>query len=604
MGESSNAPSKRLAVLYAYNGSLFQGLERSKGLKTIEGVLLSAIATIVGADDPTKRVSLVNISRASTTEAGEHAARQVLSLEVAASENAPMPTPESLAPLLPDGIKVFDIVQLNTSFSARRTCDTRTYEYLIPTYVLAPPPPETHYSYAPLSDTEFEELWPVNENLGPPGGLFKTIKRGMSIKRNKSQARSMSRAKSVNRKASRKDASGPPDDTVAPPKLERSMSSPSLPSPPPSPSSHPAEKKSGFRKFFETLTRGRSKTRNVEEEVPVTIARSKSRKGQAGGVQMTASGSAQSFSNDVSYSTSSPEKEDDFGFIATLRRSVSRKSTRRRDPEIASLRGSGEDAVEEEKPETAEPQYFDPLNFPPPTEEELSLTRQYRITEDQVKAMNHILAMYNGTHNWHNYIPGAKYEDSRCYMRIINIECSAPEVHFGMEWLRFKVQAKAFARYQVRKMMAMAIMVIRTNTPRSIVANSFGYAKIEIPEAPAMGLILDEPHYDTFNSDCERRSDPKGIHFDKYLPAVTEFRHHSLHDSVYRAELESMKFNEWARNLDAYSFLYTYYLNERGVIKPNTNYVTKAAIEQERAAAEAAKQGVADGLFVKEEAKA
>ncbi|KAI9102655.1 pseudouridine synthase [Phlyctochytrium arcticum] len=581
MTEQTETP-RRIAILYAYNGVTFQGLERSKGLKTIEGVLLSAVATIVGEADPTKRVSLVNISRASTTETGEHASRQVLSLEVTAAPNAIMPSARTLTPLLPPHIRVYEVIEMDTTFSARRTCDTRTYEYLIPTYVFAPPPPETHYCYPPMSDEEFEEQWPVNENLGPPGGLFKTIKRGMSVKRTKSQA-----AQVRSRSASRSERYNGAGATLS--------RQPSLPSPPPSPS-QPIKKESGFKKFFQTLTRGgRSKTK--DEEVPIhTMPRSKSRRNDS--YQGSNSPSYNNQPDNVVYGTSA-DREDDFGLMATLKRSVSRKSTRRRDPELASLSGATGAEAEETKPEP-EPEFFEPLPFSPVQEEEMSLVRQYRLTDDQINALNHIIAIYNGTHNWHNYIPGAKYEDSRCYMRILNIECSKPEVHFGMEWVRIKVQAKAFARYQVRKMLSMAIMVIRTNTPRSIVANSFGFAKIDIPEAPACGLILDTPHYDTFNSDCERRGVSTGIHFDKFANDVTQFRHHAIHDSIYRSELESMKFYEWARNIDAYSFLYTYFLNERGVIKPNTHYVSKTAIEHERAAAERARQGVADGLFVKD----
>jgi tRNA pseudouridine38-40 synthase len=67
-----------------------------------------------------------------------------------------------------------------------------------------------------------------------------------------------------------------------------------------------------------------------------------------------------------------------------------------------------------------------------------------------------------------------------------------PEIHFGMEWVRVKVQASSFPTGLVRRMIGMAVMVVRTNTPQSVVANSFGIANIEVPLAPASGLIFDE----------------------------------------------------------------------------------------------------------------
>ncbi|KAJ3182640.1 tRNA pseudouridine synthase 1 [Geranomyces variabilis] len=592
MPEPTAAATRRVAVLYAYNGSQFQGLERTKGLKTIEGTLLSAIATIIGESDPNKRVSLVNISRASTTEKGEHAARQVLSLEIAGAEpNAPLPTAANLAPLLPESIKVFDVVLLNTSFSARRTCDTRCYEYLIPTYVLAPPPQETHYAYPPVTDEEFDEQWPENENLGPPGGLFKTIKRGMSVKRTKStRTGTVNRGKSLNRMASR---SVPAAEFIEPTQTKSAGNTYAAGGSAYPPAQEP-EKKGGFMKFFQTLTRGGKKSSSSHDNTSSPdLARSKSKKTYSTQAAPASFSSPNLAQPNAHFATSAPTDED-FGMMATLKRSVSRRS--RRDPELASLNG---EATEERQGELA-PEYFDPLNLQPETEEELSLIRQYRVTADQLKAMNHIISIFNGTHNWHNYIPGAKYEDSRCYMRIINIDCSAPEVHFGMEWVRVKVQAKAFARYQVRKMMAMAIMVIRTNTPRSVVANSFGYTNIDIPEAPGFGLILDEPFYDTFNSDCERRGDPKGVHFNKHQGPITEFRHHRIHDAIYRAELETMAFVKWTRNLDAYSFLYTYFLNERGVVVPPRNLVSKKAVAAENERLERERRAKANDLFVQE----
>jgi tRNA pseudouridine38-40 synthase len=151
----------------------------------------------------------------------------------------------------------------------------------------------------------------------------------------------------------------------------------------------------------------------------------------------------------------------------------------------------------------SEIKYFEPLDIPM-DEAYLSNLASYRITESQIKTLKTIISLYNGTHNWHNYIPGASANDSRCYLRILNVELSAPEMHDGLEWVRVKVQAKAFARYQIRKMIALAIMVIHTNTPVSVIGNSFGYAKIEFPEAPGLGLILDEPHYTQFNDQAIR----------------------------------------------------------------------------------------------------
>lgn len=44
-------------------------------------------------------------------------------------------------------------------------------------------------------------------------------------------------------------------------------------------------------------------------------------------------------------------------------------------------------------------------------------------------------------------------DDSRCFVHIFDIGASALEIVGDMEWIRVKVQANAFARDQVRRMM-------------------------------------------------------------------------------------------------------------------------------------------------------
>ncbi|KAJ3034462.1 tRNA pseudouridine synthase 1 [Rhizophlyctis rosea] len=592
--EEEKPQGRRLAILYAYNGSEFQGLERQKGLKTVEGTLLSAVASVASGADASRKVSLINISRASTTEEGEHASRQVLSLEIV-GESAVIPSAQSLNEIVPSGITVFDVVELSQNFSARRTCDARTYEFLIPTYVLAPPPHESHYRYPEQLDEEEEDIYPP-DNLegGPAGGLFTTLKRGTSIKKSLSRNKSMSRARSLSRSASSAPAHAlmteapPPMPTDSVPKPQPIVAAPTPVVEPISPPASPPQfqkKKNPIMNFFSTLTRGGNK-KSAEPARPQPLARAASY-AQNDEAPYTAQNiprpapipqePSYASTSHVSFSTSAPAGADDQGIISTLKRSISRRSTaaRRANSGFASEADPlASQASPDEGDDSNGPQYFDPLKLPEPTEEELSILRRYRITDTQFKALNHIIGIYNGTHNWHNYIPGAKYEDPRCYMRILNIELSKPEEHAGMEWVRVKVQAKAFARLQVRKMISLAVLVVRTNTPRSVVANSFGFAKVDAPECPAPFLILDQPHYDSYNSDCARRSAPtQQIDFEKHYAAIQSFRHSKIHDAIYLAESHNMNFEKWLRSVDEYSFLYTYYLNQRGVIRPRNAYV-------------------------------
>lgn len=56
---------------------------------------------------------------------------------VGEAANGPQVTREKLQGLVGEGIRVFEVVTLKGGFSARRACDTRTFEYCVPVSFLS-----------------------------------------------------------------------------------------------------------------------------------------------------------------------------------------------------------------------------------------------------------------------------------------------------------------------------------------------------------------------------------------------------------------------------------------------------------------------------------
>lgn len=114
-------------------------LERNHREKTIEGDLFSAFVAAgaiskANADDP-KKSSLVRCAR---TDKGVHAAGNLISLKLIIEDpDIVQRINEKLTPQ----IRVFGLTRTNGSFSAYQFCDSRVYEYLIPTHVFLPPHP-------------------------------------------------------------------------------------------------------------------------------------------------------------------------------------------------------------------------------------------------------------------------------------------------------------------------------------------------------------------------------------------------------------------------------------------------------------------------------
>ena len=109
--------------------------------KTIEGDLFKAFVDAgaiskANADDP-KKSSLIRCAR---TDKGVHAAGNVISLKLIVED------PDIVAKInehLSPQIRVWGIERTNSSFSCYQHCDSRTYQYLIPTHCFLPPHPKS-----------------------------------------------------------------------------------------------------------------------------------------------------------------------------------------------------------------------------------------------------------------------------------------------------------------------------------------------------------------------------------------------------------------------------------------------------------------------------
>jgi tRNA pseudouridine38-40 synthase len=61
----------------------------------------------------------------------------------------------------------------------------------------------------------------------------------------------------------------------------------------------------------------------------------------------------------------------------------------------------------------------------------------------------------------------------------------------GTEWLSLKVHGQSFMLHQIRKMVGLIIMIVRTDTPLKLIPETFKANKINIPKAPSLGLLLE-----------------------------------------------------------------------------------------------------------------
>ena len=134
-------PKRKVAVMIGYCGSGYSGLQVMHNVKTIESEIFGAFVAAgaiskANADEP-KKVQLVRCAR---TDKGVHAAGNVLSLKLIIEDENIV---QKINDHLPEQIRVWGIEQTVNSFSSYQQCDSRIYEYLIPTHCFLPPHPQT-----------------------------------------------------------------------------------------------------------------------------------------------------------------------------------------------------------------------------------------------------------------------------------------------------------------------------------------------------------------------------------------------------------------------------------------------------------------------------
>ncbi|KAI0832051.1 pseudouridine synthase [Trametes gibbosa] len=181
-GESKapRLPKRPCALLMGFCGDGYNGMQiqPDPDVRTIEGVLFDALIK-VGAvsqdnsDNPTK----VKLGRAARTDAGVHAAGNVVSLKLI---NVIPGVPDLVARLneeLPPEIRIWSIVRVQNSFNARTTCDSRKYTYFFPSYLMIPPKPESGLHNTLKTQGVEWEPHPFWENANPTGTPQDDLKR-------------------------------------------------------------------------------------------------------------------------------------------------------------------------------------------------------------------------------------------------------------------------------------------------------------------------------------------------------------------------------------------------------------------------------------------
>ena len=402
-------------------------LGRSETEKTIEGELFTAFVAAgaiskANAADP-KKSSLVRCAR---TDKGVHAAGNIVSLKLIVEDEDIV---QKINDKLSEQIRVWDILPTSKSFSSYQLCDSRVYEYLIPSHCFLPPHPSTYLGKKIVEVAEKEgDLEAYRVRQEEVAGFWEE----------------------VDEKHVKPILEGVPEDIRA--LVEKAL-------------------------YFDE-DKG---PKNEDEQQQTEGAENKTEAAQP--TAETAPADAVSEADEA------------------LRRQII-------------------DVVKQVKAVY------------------LTAKRAYRIPESRRARIQAALDQYVGTKNFWNFTIQKMFKDPSAKRFIKSFKMHPePIIINGTEWLSLKVHGQSFMMHQIRKMVAMAAMVVRCGSDPRRIAETYGPTKIAIPKAPGLGLLLERPVFEMYNKRQDTIGNGKqSIDFDRYNKEIDEFKQREIYDRIFREE--------------------------------------------------------------------
>lgn len=187
--------------------------------------------------------------------------------------------------------------------------------------------------------------------------------------------------------------------------------------------------------------------------------------------------------------------------------------------------------------------------------EDTAAKKQWRISMTQLNRIREIFAKYEGSHNFHNFTIGKPFRDRSAHRNMIKLTISDPKIINETEWISIKFHGQSFMLHQIRKMIGLLVLVGRSTAPASLIPETYGPARIHIPKAPGLGLLLEEPIFAGYNRKLQQNMQRQGegskgnsqgdggvikeeIIFSKFSEEKDAFKNKWVYDRIYKEEEE------------------------------------------------------------------
>lgn len=178
----------------------------------------------------------------------------------------------------------------------------------------------------------------------------------------------------------------------------------------------------------------------------------------------------------------------------------------------------------------------------------------FRVDPERLEKTNSILKLYEGTHCFHNFTAKKGFNDPSAKRVILSFVCGEPFLIKEVEFVTLKVKGQSFMLHQIRKMVGLALAIIRGFADESALSKATTKIIMDIPTAPGLGLMLDQVHYDRYNKRYSSDGMHDALEWDKEAEEIQAFVRNNILPSILETEITDRPMLEWLNNLTRHTY--------------------------------------------------
>ncbi|EPY50500.1 tRNA pseudouridine synthase Pus2 [Schizosaccharomyces cryophilus OY26] len=166
----------------------------------------------------------------------------------------------------------------------------------------------------------------------------------------------------------------------------------------------------------------------------------------------------------------------------------------------------------------------------------------YRVPEERLELLQKVFQLYIGRHNFHNFTITQDPRAPSNYRTIESIECGMPFIYENWEWIPVTIRGNSFMLNQIRKMIAHALMVIRSCASLSVITKALSpEVSMNISKSPGHVLVLKDISFSTYNKSLQDENHVK-IDLVKYKEQMENLKKEVIYPDIIQLEQKEKMF--------------------------------------------------------------